>query len=156
MLFVDSILQWSEGDTKPRRERILWRDRTDGSMVTIDIDDPCALPIKQPYSELEWAVLTGTATLIKEDPFASLRMLRDENLSKAQKDARDQRWKAVKWLIHFCGEKLFHPEHRGSAISKAIHQLKQEIAELILAIALLDKEEEELLAKAQKELLISV
>src|SRR5579871_1510683 len=132
MLFVGSLLQWSDTDEKIRQDRIIWREPCGNQVATIDIEDPLALPVLHTYVELERAVLENNALLLSEDedPYLHLCTVSEASLSGPQKECREKRWRVVSWLLDACGQELFFPEKRHRAIHRAIGEAVQKIAGL--------------------------
>ena len=97
-LFVNMLLEWQNDTADLNIERILWIDPSYTVAVTIRLQDPKALPIRQKCQELEEAISAQQARILEVDPYGSL--LKTENtITEKHKSYRDKAWEIIEPLI---------------------------------------------------------
>lgn len=118
-LWVNMLLEWSNPYLESRIERILWIDQSGTDVVTIEINQPRALPIWQKSLELETEIASQNANILTVDPYATL--LRPENtISQKYREFRERAWEVIAPLVE--SELVFHPDSRGTLIKATVER----------------------------------
>ncbi|HBL11743.1 MAG TPA: hypothetical protein DD379_10085 [Cyanobacteria bacterium UBA11162] len=119
-LWINQLLQWlPKEETIVHTERVLWIDSSSIHVVTIELNNPNALPIWHEYLELETALTTGEAHILQIDPFTSLQT-KEDTIPTSHRKRRDEAWKVIAPMIA-AGENLYIPRERGKLIQAALH-----------------------------------
>lgn len=120
------LIEWVRDDAKPLVERILWIDRLETNVVTIDINlkNTKALPRSRTREEIELICASGGIRLLVADPFAKLQRP-EAKISEAHREYRDEAWKLIEPLVNDMetGQldktgKIFDPNIRGPLIAE--------------------------------------
>jgi len=118
-LWINQLLQWlPKSETTVHIERILWIDSESIHVVSIELNNPNAIPIWHKYLDLETALATGEVQILQIDPFTSLHR-KEDTIPASHRQRRDQAWKIIAPLIQ-AGESLYIPQERGKLIMAAV------------------------------------
>lgn len=100
--------------------RVLWIDAQGIDVVTIELNQPNALPVWQKCSELETALATGKARVLEVDPFAA-SCRKEDTIAENHRRRRDEAWEVIAPIVE-SREQVFNPSERGVLIKKAIER----------------------------------
>lgn len=121
MLLVNQLFEWHNLEEADNQiDRVLWIARSGADAVTIDINHPLAQPIWHKYQNLLAALANNQISPVQNDPYALIQ-LKDEEISLAQRQLRDEAWKAIAPIIA-SGELVFHRSQRGRLVTQAVKQ----------------------------------
>ena len=116
-LFVNNLIEWLS-DTKDKRiDRVLWISESYEIAFLIDINDDKSLPRQVFINEIEEAIRSSAAIVIKKDPWATLII--EEKLSEKEKLLRNTAWEIIVRIVD--REPLIYDRYqRGSLIEQAV------------------------------------
>jgi len=131
-LFVNNLIEWITEDGKTRIDRILWIDESYKMVFLIDINEDKSLPRDVLVSEIEEALQSCAAIIIRKDPWAM--MISEEELSLKEKMLRDNAWNLISPIVD--QEPLIYlRDQRGSLITQILGRYSLEKAEKIPRVA---------------------
>lgn len=118
-LITYALIEWQElepGDSELRIDRILRVNKPADYLITIRVNDNHIRIVKRLYSEVAYAIKTGSARLLDYEIFPEL--LRAENdIKPAHRKRRDELYDFLKPLIdHEGDEYLLDSQQRGAKI----------------------------------------
>jgi hypothetical protein len=123
-LFVNMLFEWNCGTAEVVIERVLWVNPTGTTVVTIQINNPKALPRFQDSATLELLLEEGKVCELKTDPFAALH--RPECfINDKERSYRDKAWSLIAPLVNQESEYIFVPKFRGRLISDLVKHTGQ-------------------------------
>lgn len=128
-LIVNQLIEWV-GDDQPqsRCERILWLDPSAAEVVTIDVDDPKAWPVRHRQTEILTALERGDLRLLAVDPYSCLAQP-EHQLKATHKQHRDQSWAIIAPLIAANDPRIFNYRVRHSPVhTRALETRKRKSA----------------------------
>lgn len=102
-ILQNMLLEWRPaiGEDEPALplvERVLDFDLDTGEIILINIFNEKAFPILRSYRDIEQSYKGGNVAILEKDPFANL-MVRDEELTDAQRQHRDAAWETMAPLL---------------------------------------------------------
>lgn len=116
-LFVNNLVEWLSDNKDKRIDRILWISESYEIVFLIDINEEKSLPRQVFINEIEDAIRSSVAVLIKKDPWATL--ITEEKLSGKAKLLRDTAWELIAPIVD--REPLIYDRYqRGSLIEQAV------------------------------------
>lgn len=116
-IVVNTLLEWLNESNVGNIERVLWISSSGKDIVTIEINNPKALPKWQKLIDIEEAIKFGFILILQSDPYARNVSLLNPISSKYQ-DYRDKAWSIIAPIIEMDDGKAFIPSLRGSLISE--------------------------------------
>jgi hypothetical protein len=118
-LCVNLLLEWLHEQTEVRIERVLWIDPSGTDVVTIEIDNPKALPVWQKCKDLETAFVAKEIRPLEVDPYSAL--LRPEGtIPENHQKHRDQAWEVIASMVE--SEQVFFPNSRGPLVAAVVER----------------------------------
>jgi hypothetical protein len=112
------LLEWKSEQSQPRIQRVLKIDPSGTDLVTIEINNPKALPIWQKCKEFEEAIAAGELCILQVDPYAVL--LRPESeIPEAHRQRRDRAWEVIAPIVESQNGEAFIQSYRGSLVAEA-------------------------------------
>lgn len=121
-LFVNDLIEWIDSDPPNLIERVLWIDSGYNIAFVFDINAKKGFPEAKKVSEIRVAIHTEQALKLKQDPWA--RHLSDEDLTKIQKDYRENAWSLISSLVEKEPD-IYYRSSRGSLIKQVVEQYNQ-------------------------------
>ena len=118
-LWVNMLLLFHLSNDQVSIERILWIDSSGKDVVTIEINNPKALPIWKQGQELEVALHSGTATIVEFDPYGT-RLCTDSEIPESHRQHREQAWEVIAPLVS--NESIFNQSTRGSLVEATVQR----------------------------------
>lgn len=116
-LCVNMLLEQHSHQARASIQRVLWIDPSGSDLVTIEIDNPKALPVWHKCLDLETMISAQVVRVLEVDPNAAL--LRPESaISLRVRQHRDKAWEVIAPLVET--EQVFFPETRGSLVVAAV------------------------------------
>lgn len=120
-LYLNMLLEWQSEEAETRIDRVLLLDPSGTDLVTIEINNPKALPIWQKSKELDAAITAREVRVLEVDPYAAL--LRPESaIPESHRKHRERAWEAIAPLVEGESEKVFNPSDRGSLVEAAVER----------------------------------
>lgn len=120
-LYLNMLIEWQSEEAKTRIERVLLLDPSGTDLVTIEINNPKALPIWQKSKELKAALRSKEVRILEVDPYAAL--LRPESaIPESHRNHRDRAWEVIAPLVEGESEKVFNPSDRGPLVEAAVER----------------------------------
>ena len=117
-LSVNMLIAWPADAAVERIERVLWIALAGEDVVTIDIVDRQALPVRQRHADLEAALAAQQARILEVDPYAHL-FRPEETIPEKHRQRRDESWEIIAPLAA-SGLDLFIPGKRGALVAAAV------------------------------------
>jgi hypothetical protein len=121
-LFVNDLIEWIDSNPPNLIERVLWIDSGYNIAFVFDINAKKGFPEAKKVSEIRVAIHTEQALKLKQDPWA--RHLSDEDLTKIQKDYRENAWSLISSLVEKEPD-IYYRSSRGSLIKQVVEQYNQ-------------------------------
>ena len=115
-IFVNTLFEWLTEFTVGNIERVLWISSSNNDIVTIEINNPKALPKWQKLTDIESAITKGEILLLQADPYTRNSSLNP--VSSLYQDYRDKAWSIIAPIIESSDAKAFIPSLRGSLINE--------------------------------------
>lgn len=116
-LFVNNLVEWLSDNKDKRIDRILWISESYEIAFLIDINEEKSLPRQVFINEIEDAIKSSVAILIKKDPW--VKLIIEEKLSEKEKLLRDTAWGIIAPIVD--REPLIYDRYqRGSLIEQAV------------------------------------
>ncbi|HEY9694167.1 MAG TPA: Mu transposase C-terminal domain-containing protein [Oculatellaceae cyanobacterium] len=116
-LYVNILLEWYDEQAEAHIERILWIDPSITDVITIEINNPQALPKLQKCKNLENAIANHDVRLLEVDPYSEL--LRPENtIPEHYRQYRDDAWEVIRPIVE--SENVFEPRDRGPLVEATV------------------------------------
>lgn len=124
-LYVNNILEFMDEEAKMlNRERILWIDRKEDTVVSISIiDDKKGVPNLKVLSTLEKELEEGTLLKLEYDPYSSF-MVPEDKLSENEIKVRDQAWDCIKEIVDL-EPNIYDPKERYQIIKDLCEKTKK-------------------------------
>lgn len=137
ILFVNDLIEWQSAtatecmsdksaqtaQTSERLvERVLWIDEGYILAFVFDIAAKKGFPYPRKTSEILEALSTGAAVKITEDPWA--RIIRDEHLTKKEKECRDKAWGIIAPIVAQ-EPSIYERRLRGSLVKKSVEKYNE-------------------------------
>jgi transposase InsO family protein len=124
-LTINTVIEWIENENKSGNltERILWIDKADDAVVTIDIFSNTALPVVRSYSQIAGAFHNQIFRILEKDPF-QLPFIPEEDIPEKHKEIRNKAWIFIS-EIKALGFKAFDPKERGIALAEIAKKYKK-------------------------------
>lgn len=116
-IYVNTLFEWLTGFTVGNIERVLWISSSGHDIVTIEINNPKALPRWQKLIDIEEAIAKGEILLLQADPYAKNSSSLNP-VSSLHQEYRDKAWSIIAPIIETSDGKAFIPSLRGSLISQ--------------------------------------
>lgn len=134
-LLKNMLIRWTPDDDgeEPITERILYIADIKDGIITIDIFSKKALPIFRKYEEVNSAIESGFAVIIKNDPYTA-KIINESEISEKHKTKRDTAYELILEIIQLEGTDQYVPWKRGkiiAQISKGKNKSKQHIYDLL-------------------------
>lgn len=119
-LTTNSLIETVEDDVA-RTERVLYIDRPNHALVSVDLLKDKALPVWLKLSHVRADLDGGKARLLKHDPWLA-EPREDDELSEAERSGRDRAWTIIQSIVEAGPEKMFDRKERGRLIAAVIAQ----------------------------------
>ncbi len=116
-LFVNNLVEWLSDANYKRIDRVLWISESYEIAFLIDINEERSLPRQVFIAEIEDAIKSSAAIIVKKDPWARLTI--EEQLSAKEKLLRDTAWEIISPIV---GQEplIYERYQRGSLIKQAV------------------------------------
>lgn len=115
-LCVNQLVEWQLQFGQTHIERLLWIDPDGTDLVTIELGNSRALPIRRFSSEIEVALTSNSARILGVDPYSNL--LRPESdIPKNHRQYRDEAWAVIDPLVS--DERIFIRSERSALVMSA-------------------------------------
>ena len=121
-LSVGMIVEWisEQEDSTPLVERILWVNPTATDLVSIQLDEPLALPVWKRLADIEEALSNGSAIIRVADPYAH-RLHPPESFLLKHRQRRDAAWKVIEDMVSRVPD-IYDEKIRGGLVADAANQ----------------------------------
>lgn len=125
------VIKWDDSAGAPRFERLLVElSGTPRTWAVISLDGDFGMPILRTADEIVKGLTAGTAA-VAEDPYIYIAGLTDEDLSEAQKAAKNEAWRILKpFVANNKDYPLLFKETRGTAIQDTAQKHKIPVPKL--------------------------
>jgi len=118
-LFVNDLIEWIDESGEKVTERIIWIDSNYSLAFVFNIQAKKGFPELKKVSEIKEAMITGDALKLKNDPWA--RIVKDDWLTKTEKDYREKAWKIIASLVEQ-EPSIYYRSQRGSLIKQVVEE----------------------------------
>lgn len=118
-LFVNDLIEWIDESGNNVIERILWIDSNYSLAFVFGIQAKKGFPQPKTVSEIKQAIETGRALKLKNDPWA--RIVKDDWLTKTEKDYREKAWRIIASLVEQ-EPSICYRSQRGSLVKQVVEQ----------------------------------
>ena len=118
-LFVNDLIEWIDESGSNVVERILWIDSNYSLAFVFDIQAKKGFPEPKTVSEIKQAIQTGHALKLKNDPWA--RIVKDDWLTKTEKDYREKAWRIIASLVEQ-EPSIYYRSQRGSLVKQVVEE----------------------------------
>jgi hypothetical protein len=96
--FVNNLIEWFLDSSEGKKtDRVLWINEHYEIAFLIDINEEKALPRQVLISEIEDAIKSSAAIIVKKDPWT--RIIVEEQLSSKEKLLRDNAWEIISQIV---------------------------------------------------------
>jgi NACalpha-BTF3-like transcription factor len=118
-LFVNDLIEWIDESGSNVIERILWIDSNYSLAFVFDIQVKKGFPEPKTVSEIKEAIETGRALKLKNDPWA--RIVKDDWLTKTEKDYREKAWRIIASLVEQ-EPSIYYRSQRGALVKQVVEE----------------------------------
>jgi putative transposase len=112
-LFVNTLIERTGESGEGRIDRVLWIDLSAGQVVTIDIRNEKAWPVRRQTAELVSAIERDELRVLTVDPYGCLAQAEDQIKAK-HREHRDKSWAIIAPLIESGDPRMFTYRTRNS------------------------------------------
>ncbi len=120
-LFVNMLIEW-QNESESRIERLLWIDPSGSDVAIIEILNPQALPVFHKCKDIEAAITSDQAKVLKVDPYAQL-LRSEDSIQDLHRQRRDAAWKVIAPLVEDKTGQIFYSQGRGALLNEREKQI---------------------------------